>query len=66
MENLFTEAEADVLRNGDKLIVRLLGLRFASNSARLSDEGQQLLARLETAVEIFPRSDILVEGHSSS
>ncbi|MGI9331420.1 MAG: OmpA family protein [Gammaproteobacteria bacterium] len=66
VQTLFTPQDADVLRDGDRLIVRLVGLRFASNSAQLNADAQALLQRLETAIEIFPRSEILVEGHTDS
>ena len=66
VQTLFTPQDDDVLRDGDRLIVRLVGLRFASNSAELDVEAQELLQRLETAIEIFPRSEIVVEGHTDS
>jgi len=66
VQTLFTPQDADVLRDGDRLIVRLVGLSFASNSAVLDEDDQALLERLETAIEIFPRSEIVIEGHTDS
>ena len=66
VETLFTPEEAVVLRNGDELILRMVGLRFPSGSAKLDDEARALLNRLETAIDVFPRCQVRVEGHTDS
>lgn len=66
VETLFAPEEAVVLRDGDELILRMVGLRFPSGSARLDDEGRALLDRLETAIDVFPRCQVRVEGHTDS
>lgn len=66
VESLFTRKEAKVLRDGDDVILRMVGLRFASGSAQLDADGKALLDRLETAIEIFPRCQVRVEGHTDS
>lgn len=66
VEALFTRQEAKVLREGDNIILRMVGLRFPSGSTQLDADGQALLDRLETAIEIFPRCQVRVEGHTDS
>ena len=66
VENLFTPAEATVLRDGDNLILRLVGLRFGSGSAKLGDEAIALLDKVHDAINTFPRSELLVEGHTDT
>lgn len=66
VETLFTPEEAVVLRNGDDLILRMVSLRFPSGSARLDDQARALLSRLESAIDIFPRCQVRVEGHTDS
>ena len=53
---MFSPDEAKVLRDGDQLIVRLVGLSFASNSSELNFESTDLMKKVEAAVEIFPRA----------
>jgi OOP family OmpA-OmpF porin len=63
---MFSPDEAKVLRDGDQLIVRLVGLSFASNSSELNFESTDLMKKVEAAVEIFPRCDLTIEGHTDS
>jgi OOP family OmpA-OmpF porin len=66
VEALFTPEEARVLRDGDKLIIRLVGLRFASSSAALDESAIALLGKLQDAINVFPRSRLFIEGHTDS
>jgi len=66
VETLFDPEQAVVLRNGNDLILRMVGLRFPSGSARLDDQARALLNRLENAIDIFPRCQVRVEGHTDS
>jgi len=66
VENTFTAEEAQVLRDGEHLIVRLVGLGFASNSSKLSPDAIALLDRVEAVIDIFPRCNLTLEGHTDS
>lgn len=66
VQALFSKNEAEALRNGDDVIVRLVGLRFPSGSARLDSTARSLLNRLQTAIDIYPRCKVRVEGHTDS
>ncbi len=63
---LFTSKEADVLRDGDNVILRLVGLRFASGSDQLNAGSDALLQKLRDAFNVFPRLEVVVEGHTDS
>lgn len=63
---MFSPDEAKVLRDGDQLIVRLVGLSFASNSSELNFESTDLMTKAEAAIDIFPRCDLTIEGHTDS
>ena len=65
-ENIFAPEEARVSREGNSIIVRLVGLRFGSGEAEIDPVHGPLLERVHEAVEIFPRSQVVVEGHSDS
>jgi OOP family OmpA-OmpF porin len=63
---LFTLDEAKVLRDGDDILIRLVGLSFASNSAELGPEAPGLMNKVKTAIDQFPNCDITIEGHTDS
>jgi outer membrane protein OmpA-like peptidoglycan-associated protein len=66
VRKLFSEQEAEVLREGDNVTIRMVGLTFPSGSSRLDDSGRGLIDRLQEALEIYPRSQVRVEGHTDS
>jgi outer membrane protein OmpA-like peptidoglycan-associated protein len=66
VEKLFTSFEARVFREGDTIILRLVGLNFDSGNAQIKPENFELLAKVEKAIDIFPRSELTIEGHTDS
>ena len=66
VERMFTRDEALVFRNGDDITLRLVGLGFASGSADVAASNYPLLEKVERAIDVFPRSDLIVEGHTDS
>ncbi|MFU8813979.1 MAG: OmpA family protein [Pseudomonadales bacterium] len=66
VESLFPVDQALVLRQGDSIILRLIGLSFASGSANLTAEHEPILARVEQALSSFPEANIIIEGHTDS
>lgn len=66
VEGLFAPGEARVLREGDRLIIRLTGLTFRSGSAELPRDGAQLLNKVQQAIQVFPGAGLEVEGHTDA
>lgn len=66
VEKMFTREEANVFREGDNITIRLVGLSFASGKASIDVNYYPLLEKVETAIDVFPRSSLLVEGHTDS
>jgi len=66
VEKLFTSYEARVFREGDSIILRLVGLNFDSGDSQIKPENFDLLAKVEKAIDIFPRSELIIEGHTDS
>ena len=66
VERLFGPEQATVLRQGDTVIIRMIGLNFASGTASLTSEHQQILSVLEQAIAEFPESRVVVEGHTDA
>jgi len=66
VETLFNESDANVLRKGDSVIIRMIGLNFDSGQATLKPEHYALLSSLKTAIAEFPESNVVIEGHTDS
>jgi outer membrane protein OmpA-like peptidoglycan-associated protein len=66
IENLFGRDEARVSREGNRMIIRLVGLTFQSGQDVVRPAYRTLLEKLKQAAEVFPRSQITVEGHTDS
>ena len=66
IERMFGREEARVFREGDNVILRLVGLSFDSGKSELKQENLDLLAKVERAIDVFPRSELIIEGHTDS
>lgn len=66
VEKIFARDEARVLREGNNIILRLVGLTFDSGQSAIKSENFDLLSKVEKAIDIFPRSELLIEGHTDS
>jgi OmpA-OmpF porin, OOP family len=66
IEKMFTRSEARVFREGDNVILRLVGLTFDSGKSEIKQESFDLLAKVERAIDVFPRSELIIEGHTDS
>jgi OmpA-OmpF porin, OOP family len=66
VENLFQRDEARVSREGNRMIIRLVGLTFPSGGADVSAAQRDLLQKVQQAADVFPRSQIVIEGHTDS
>lgn len=66
VEKMFSSYEARVFRESDTIILRLVGLNFASGDAQIKPENFDLLAKVEKAIDVFPRSELTIEGHTDS
>ncbi len=66
VEAMFTREEARVLREGDDVIIRLIGLSFPVGAATIEPEQFDLLKKVQNAINVFPGSRITVEGHTDS
>jgi OOP family OmpA-OmpF porin len=62
---VFTRQEAQVLRREDEIIVRM-GLNFDVGSSVIKPEYFPLLRKIQTAIDVFPNSQVEVQGHTDS
>lgn len=66
IEKMFTSDEARVFRQGNTIILRLVGLTFDSGASQLRPNNFNLLAKVEKAIDVFPRSELTIEGHTDA
>ncbi len=66
LRELLNEHEADILIDGSDIILRLIGLQFASGSSDIPPESYDLLRRVIIALEEFPDNKVRVEGHTDA
>jgi OmpA-OmpF porin, OOP family len=66
IENMFDRDQARVSREGNRMIIRLVGLTFQSGQAEIQPAHRGLLEKVKGATEVFPRSQVVVEGHTDS
>jgi OmpA-OmpF porin, OOP family len=66
IENLFQREEARVQREGNRVIIRLVGLTFPSGQATVLPAHRDLLQKVQQAADVFPRSQVVIEGHTDS
>lgn len=66
VERMFNNSEARVFREGNTVIMRLVGLNFESGQSALNPSNFDLLAKVEKAIDVFPQSELVVEGHTDS
>jgi OOP family OmpA-OmpF porin len=65
-EALFTPDEALVFRKSNDIVVRVVGLHFASGSPNLDADNDALLKKLDKTIALYPRSLLVIEGHTDS
>jgi len=66
VEKMFTSDESRVFRQGNSVILRLVGLSFDSGASQIRPQNFDLLAKVEKAIDVFPRSELIIEGHTDS
>ncbi|MBD3166216.1 OmpA family protein [bacterium] len=66
LRELLSEQEADILIDGRDIIIRLIGLQFASGKDEIPTDTYSLMGRVITALEEFPDKRVDVEGHTDS
>ncbi len=66
IQQLFNNQEAQVFRQKNNVIIRLIGLNFDVGQAQIKSEDYQILTKLQQALKIFEDTDITIEGHTDS
>lgn len=62
----FTAEEARVERQGDDVVISLLGIRFPSGRSAINADSASLMQKVQKALMLFPDAAIAVEGHTDA
>ena len=66
LERSFSPEEARVLREGDDIIIRLVGLNFPSANSNIEQQYFGLLSKVRDAIQSFPECTVSVLGYTDS
>lgn len=66
VQGYFEPGEAEVYKQGNRLIVRLKGMAFPVGEAYIQPANYGMLGKLQRAMRLFSDSNILIEGHTDS
>lgn len=66
IEASFTPTEARVNRQGDDVVISLLGINFPSGRSTIDAASAPLLTKVQQALDLFPDAPIVVEGHTDA
>lgn len=66
VESIFSRDEAKVLREGDQIRIRLIGLNFQSGKAVIDPRYFRLLTKLQRVINLFSEHHITIEGHTDN
>ena len=65
-QNEFTQDEAEVYQQGDKVIIRLKKINFPSGSAKVPAQSESLLSKVLQTINRLDAGEVKVEGHSDA
>lgn len=66
IEGSFTPDDARVFRQGDDVVISLLGVRFPVGLSSIDGSSAGLMRKLQQSLALFPGSAVSVEGHTDA
>lgn len=66
IERSFSADEARVYRQGEDVVISLLGIKFPSGRSAIDANNSALMAKVQQALALFPGASITVEGHTDA
>ena len=66
VQQIFSKDEAQVFRQKDDVIIRMIGMNFDVAKAEIKKEDYAQLAKLQKAMNLFKDASIVIEGHTDS
>lgn len=66
IQNEFDPTEAEVYKQGDRLIIRLKAMQFPVGKNIIMPRNYPLLRKVQKAIQAFDEPNVLIEGHTDS
>lgn len=66
LEASFTADEARVTRQGDDVVLSLLGIKFPSGRSTIDNSSAALMKKVQQGLALFPGASISIEGHTDA
>lgn len=66
VQGYFGSDEAEVYKQGSRLVIRLRGIQFPVGQATLTPENYTLLSKVQKAIQSFDQPSVTIEGHTDS
>jgi outer membrane protein OmpA-like peptidoglycan-associated protein len=66
LEKFFTKEEANVIKEGKNIVIRLYSINFPSGKSTILPESFGFLSKVQKAIRDFPERKIVIEGHTDS
>lgn len=66
LEDSFAADEARVVRQGDDVVLSLLGIKFPSGRSTIDASSAALMKKVQQGLALFPGASISVEGHTDA
>jgi OmpA-OmpF porin, OOP family len=66
LEASFSPDEARVVRQGDDVVLSLLGIKFPSGRSTIEASSAALMKKVQQGLALFPGASISVEGHTDA
>jgi len=66
VQGYFDPKEAEVYKQGSRLLIRLRGVNFPVGDHVLQPEDYQILTKVQMAIRAFGHAHVVVEGHTDS
>ncbi|MCV9385975.1 OmpA family protein [Reichenbachiella ulvae] len=66
VQKLFNEKDAQVFRQNNDVIIRMIGINFEVGKAQINQKDYAQLTKLQEAMNLFKDANIVIEGHTDS
>jgi OmpA-OmpF porin, OOP family len=66
VESSFAPDEARVYRQGEDVVMSLLGIKFPSGRSTIDAASSSLMLKVQAALSLFPGASVSVEGHTDA
>lgn len=66
VQSVFAPGDAEVYKQGDRLIIRLKAMNFGVGQAVIESQNYPLLSKVQRAIGLFGEPRAIIEGHTDS